>query len=257
MPIDTWIKVWRIGFAISIFGVVQFLICCMISMSMYPGGTILDKQTIDYSLSENYLSDLGRSVSLSGQDNEVGANFFNWSIAFMGFSMMPFFFFLPTQASDQIGAMIACSVLGMISAVAMGMLGMFPVDLYPLLHMSALLVWLALLFFITSIHALVMLGSKQNPMLLSLVSVAVAMLTVSYMYHGTETAAAVIFGREIPTQAVLLQKLVVIAGLIWCLTFSIKMLVSADFSEFYERDLSKETDEYLSQLGINPRQTLD
>ena len=236
MPIDTWIKVWRIGFAISIFGVVQFLICCMISMSMYPGGTILDKQTIDYSLSENYLSDLGRSVSLSGQDNEVGANFFNWSIAFMGFSMMPFFFFLPTQASDQIGAMIACSVLGMISAVAMGMLGMFPVDLYPLLQM---------------------LGSKQNPMLLSLVSVAVAMLTVSYMYHGTETAAAVIFGREIPTQAVLLQKLVVIAGLIWCLTFSIKMLVSADFSEFYERDLSKETDEYLSQLGINPRQTLD
>ena len=125
------------------------------------------------------------------------------------------------------------------------------------MHMMALFVWLVLLFLITSIHAMVMLSSNQNPILLSLVSVAVAMLTVSYMYHGTETAAAVMFGREIPMQAVLLQKLVVIAGLIWYLTFSIKMLVSADYSDYYERDLGKETDEYISQLGANTHQTLD
>ena len=52
-------------------------------------------------------------------------------------------------------------------------------------------------------------------MLLSLVRVGVAMLTVAYVYHATETAAAVMFRRELPIKSVLLQKLVVLASLIW------------------------------------------
>ena len=89
-------------------------------------------------------------------------------------------------------------------------------------------------------------------MALSLVSVAVAMLAVAYIYHGTETAAAVVYRREIPLKSVLLQKLLMISTLIWMFSVSAKLLLTADFSEFYPRDVSKETDEYLQSLEEEP-----
>ena len=102
--------------------------------------------------------------------------------------------------------------------------------------------------------AICMLTSKEGiSVALSLVSVAVAMLAVSYCYHGTETAAAVVFRREeIPLKSVLLQKLVFISMLIWMFSVSAKLLLTADFSEFYERDVSKETTDYLKDLEDQP-----
>ena len=63
MTIDTWIKIWRTGFAVAILGATQFVVCSIIAMVLYPGGTIETKSTSNYSLSQNYLGDLGREVS--------------------------------------------------------------------------------------------------------------------------------------------------------------------------------------------------
>jgi hypothetical membrane protein len=46
------------------------------SMFCYPGGTPLDPTTTRYSLSHNFLSDLGMTVSYSGQRNRFGALLF-------------------------------------------------------------------------------------------------------------------------------------------------------------------------------------
>ena len=89
-------------------------------------------------------------------------------------------------------------------------------------------------------------------MVLSLVSVVVAMLAVAYIYHGTETAAAVIMRREIPLKSVLLQKLLGLATLIWMFSVSLKMLLTADFSEFYPRDVTLEAEDYLQSLEEDP-----
>ena len=253
MPIESWIRIWRAGIAISILGVGQFMICVLISVSLYPGGTMVDATSSGFSASGNYLSDLGREVSFSGQDNRLGSRFFNWSLTFLGFSMLPFCFLIPTQAPDRLVSLSIAAGLGGMSAVALIVMGICPIDLYPMFHMVGLFLWLACLFLATSIHSIAVLTSKEKGSLLALVSVAVAMISVSYVYHGTETAAAVWFNREIPLQAAFLQKLVVIASLIWVLTFSLKMLLTTDFSDFYDRDIQSETEAYLQDLEDNPR----
>ncbi len=254
MTIDTWIKIWRTGFAISFFGATQFLICCVISMVVYPGGTLIDSTSDGYSQSENYLSDLGREVSLSRQSHETGSKIYNGSLIFLGICSLPFFAFMPTHAYDKVAGLSVAAAIGTLTAISLIVMGFSPCDVAPATHFLALLVWLITLFLSSSIHAICMLTSKEGiSVALSLVSVAVAMLAVSYCYHGTETAAAVVFRREeIPLKSVLLQKLVFISMLIWMFSVSAKLLLTADFSEFYERDVSKETTDYLKDLEDQP-----
>lgn len=254
MNIETWIKIWRGGFLVALLGVSQFIVLCICSMFIYPGGSLVDPATIGYSLSGNYLSDLGRGVSLSNSKNAFGAFLFNSSITVLGISMLPFFLFMPTQAEDRVLPLSIAALIGVISCFSLIAIGQCPVDLFPSMHMVGLFAWLVTMFFASGLHALALLSSKDNPTMLALLSVAVCMFTVSYMYHGMDTAAAVWFAREeIPLQAVLLQKLVVIAGLIWFFAFSAQMLLRTDFSSYRERDVSGDTDDYLEQISDNPR----
>jgi len=253
MTIDTWIKIWKAGFAISFFGATQFLICCVISVAVYPGGTIKDTESDGYSLSQNYLSDLGRGISLSRQANDTGSRIFNTSLVIWGICSLPFFLFMPTHAYDKTGWLSVAAAIGTASAIALIAMGTSPCDIAGITHFSALLIWIICIFFAASIHAICMLTSREDAsMALSLVSVAVAMLAVAYSYHGTETAAAVVFRREIPLKSVLLQKLLVVSVLIWMFSVSAKLLLTADFSEFYDREVTKETADYLKEIEDEP-----
>jgi hypothetical protein len=69
MQWETGIRLWRWGNAVSCFGVVQFLCLCLLATAAYPGGTIAEHNTAGYSFSENFLSDLGRSVAWCGESN--------------------------------------------------------------------------------------------------------------------------------------------------------------------------------------------
>jgi hypothetical membrane protein len=46
------------------------------SMVLYPGGTLLDRSSVGYSASHNFLSDLGMTVAYAGQTNSRGALLF-------------------------------------------------------------------------------------------------------------------------------------------------------------------------------------
>lgn len=50
------------------------------SMLQYPGGTPLDSSTRGYSISQNFLSDLGMTVAYNGQSNGLGAALFVLSL---------------------------------------------------------------------------------------------------------------------------------------------------------------------------------
>jgi hypothetical membrane protein len=252
MTIETWIKIWRAGFLISFLGATQFVILCVVAMILYPGGTMLDENSVGYDLSENYLSDLGREVALDRQAN-AASRIFNGSLIALGICSLPFFFFMPTHAWDRTGGLTVAAVTGSLAAICLIVMGSNPCDVAPIPHFVALFFWIVAVFFAASIHALCLLTSKEGiSVALSLVSVAVAMLAVAYIYHGTETAAAVLYRREIPLKSVLLQKLLMIATLIWMFANSAKLLLTSDFSEFYPRDVSKETDDYLQELGAEP-----
>src|SRR5262245_36275581 len=51
-----------------------------VAMLLYPGGTHFDSTTRGYSLSRNFLSDLGSTTTTSGRSNLVGAMLFSTSL---------------------------------------------------------------------------------------------------------------------------------------------------------------------------------
>ena len=51
-----------------------------LSAARYPGGTVVDRSTKGYSLSKNFLSDLGMTAAWDGQRNAIGAALFVLSL---------------------------------------------------------------------------------------------------------------------------------------------------------------------------------
>ena len=61
-----------------------FIIFNIIAMFVYPGSTFLNNSSEGYSFTQNFLSDLGRTMSFSGQINYFSAQFFNMSLILAG-----------------------------------------------------------------------------------------------------------------------------------------------------------------------------
>ena len=55
----------------------------IIAMFLYPGGTARDHATVGYSLTHNYLSDLGMTVAWDGRPNRIGAALFVTSLVLL------------------------------------------------------------------------------------------------------------------------------------------------------------------------------
>ncbi|MEP6780538.1 MAG: hypothetical protein ABJC26_11660 [Gemmatimonadaceae bacterium] len=64
------------AFARARWSVVLAFICGALAIRQYPGGTALNRTTSGYSLSQNFLSDLGMTVAYNGLGNSLGALFF-------------------------------------------------------------------------------------------------------------------------------------------------------------------------------------
>ena len=57
---------------------------------------------------------------------------------------------------------------------------------------------------------------------------------------------------SVPLKSVLLEKLLFITSMIWFLVFSARMLLTTDFSEYRERQLGIDAEDYMSRLGDGP-----
>jgi hypothetical protein len=57
-------------------------------MAVYPGGTILDPGRAGYSLSRNFLSDLGMTVTHGGHQNSIGAVLFAASFGLVSLALV-------------------------------------------------------------------------------------------------------------------------------------------------------------------------
>src|SRR3954464_8965084 len=59
----------------------------LIVIALYPGGTHPDPRTSRYSFSQNFLSDLGMTVTHGGHANRVGAPVFTAALALLALSI--------------------------------------------------------------------------------------------------------------------------------------------------------------------------
>ncbi len=74
------------------FGISIFSLLCLISMILYPGGTIIDSSTVGYLFFYNFLSNLGEWAAKNGDPNFYSAILFNISMIVLAVSYSVFYY---------------------------------------------------------------------------------------------------------------------------------------------------------------------
>ena len=123
-------KFWTVD--VLRFVTIFFTISVFISMLFYPGGNIHDPSQIGYSISHNFLSDLGGYKSQSGLPNFISFLIFNFSMILfilIGIS----FLFIPKLFKEDIISFII-SIIGSVflffGTLFFAGVGLTPYDLY-------------------------------------------------------------------------------------------------------------------------------
>ena len=78
-------------FLATMVGCIQFVLLTLIAMLFYPGGTHDDPAAPGYSFFNNFFSDLGLTVSPSGETSTVSFFLFTLSLTLAGLAIILFF----------------------------------------------------------------------------------------------------------------------------------------------------------------------
>ncbi|MBC8256438.1 MAG: hypothetical protein H8E85_03935 [Candidatus Marinimicrobia bacterium] len=141
---------WLIQMPRLVLGI--FIMLNIIAMLIYPGGTYLDHSTAGYSFTRNFLSDLGRTISFSGEVNFLSAQLFNMALIFSGMVFANFYLHVRkvfVAENQQILALIG-SFFGVLGGFSLAGVGLTPADLYLELHIVCA-TWLFRFFFVASL----------------------------------------------------------------------------------------------------------
>jgi len=226
------IRLWRWGNAVSCAGVVLFLCLCTPAALLYPGGTLADRNTAGYSFSENFLSDLGRTVSWSGDANTGAAILFNTAVVVLGLSIVPFFLFLPLHAPDRSQVLWVAAAFGVVSALALVAIGLTPYDVCFGPHHTALFLWVIFLSVAVILHFWALFTSDECSSLFAVASLALVCVFCLYAIQGAAFVVASRWGSgsETLTGLVTMQKYVVLSTMGWYLVFSVRMVCTTDLN---------------------------
>tara|TARA_B100001250_G_scaffold410696_1_gene437669 strand:- start:1291 stop:1968 length:678 start_codon:yes stop_codon:yes gene_type:complete len=114
--------------------IIGFIILNFLAMLAYPGGILHNSETAGYSFTNNFLSDLGRFISWSGEQNFYSNLFFNGGMIITGLMLSIFFINLRTIFPANNKTIYFLSILGTLSGIAGGYsmvgVGLTPADLY-------------------------------------------------------------------------------------------------------------------------------
>ncbi|MFW9923662.1 MAG: hypothetical protein ACFFDW_10300 [Candidatus Thorarchaeota archaeon] len=130
------------SFLSTIIACVIFIVFTIIAIYFYPGGSRYTSDSDGYIFTETFLSDLGRTISISGEDNTISRIFFTTAFVLLGvtainFNISLFLFFRNKEWKIKIIAYIGV-ILGIISAILFCLVALFPVDLFSKVHHSTL-----------------------------------------------------------------------------------------------------------------------
>ena len=116
------------------------VVLIVIAISLYPGGTRRDVRTTGYSFSQNFLSDLGMTVTHAGQSNRVGAGVFTASFGLLALSIVGCALaFMRIHSTAPRARSLAAAAAIAVLVVGAGLLGaaVSPADVSPTVHMRS------------------------------------------------------------------------------------------------------------------------
>ena len=131
---------------------ILFIIFNIIAMLVYSGSTYRNNLSPGYSFTENFLSDLGRTMSFSGQINYFSAQFFNMSLILAG-TVFSFFYYSVRKvfsSYNQRFLALVGSIFGVLGGLSLIGVGITPADLYLDFHIM-FATWLFRFFFVASL----------------------------------------------------------------------------------------------------------
>ena len=105
-------------YAIFIFVLFNFF-----AMIFYPGGTLNDPNTTGYTFTENFFSDLGNSISYSGQKNTISFILFNFSLSLCGLTFIILFYSIRSAFDSNLLTFLATlfGILGGVSCIGVAL----------------------------------------------------------------------------------------------------------------------------------------
>ena len=209
-------KFWTVD--VLRFVTIFFTISVFVSMFFYPGGNIHDPSQIGYSISHNFLSDLGGYTSHSGLPNLISFLIFNFSMilfTLIGIS----FLFIPKLFKEDIISFII-SIIGSIflffGTFFFAGVGLTPYDLlldehiFFALNAFRLLVPGLILYFFVLMRSSV---SKKY----SLVIFCLLFFTLSYVVYQIVSDSPLTSIEQMVEQAII-QKIITLVNIV-CMFF--------------------------------------
>lgn len=176
------------------YAALQFVVLVGLAMAFYQGGTWWDPTAPGYTLSRNFLSDLGMTRAFSGATNYVSCALFTIALASLGLGLVPFawswrrFAFARGRAG---AAGHASAVIGTLCGLAFAGIGITPFDLALHTHNALVLVGFGLLpVYIGALGVLLWRNGHRGALLAS---------SVGYLAVVLGYAALIFFGPTLAT----------------------------------------------------------
>ena len=143
-------NIWLIALPKMALGL--FIVFNLIAMFLYPGSTYLNNLSSGYSFTQNFLSDLGRTLTFSGEVNFLSSQLFNMSLILVGSVFALFYLHVRKVFNSDKQKILAFigSFFGVLGGLSLAGVGFAPADLYLEIHIVCA-TWLFRFFFVASL----------------------------------------------------------------------------------------------------------
>ena len=148
---------------LALGGYYAFIGILLLSMYFYPGSTHSDKTTLTYSLTHNFLSDLGLTIVYSGAQNFISSTLFAFATTSVCVGLMAYFLVMPSIVSrGQFSFRLAQvgSLAGILCGLAFMGVGFTPHNYYPDAHMLVVKVGFQLFLVVMLLHSLAIMKNE-------------------------------------------------------------------------------------------------
>lgn len=199
-------RIVKLAGMLALAGMAQFICFTGIAMLKYGGGTQLDAKSSGFSLTQNFLDDLGRREAYSARPNGMAANLFGCGGTLAGLLLIPFFLVLPAHAPES-GLMLriagACGVLAALALIAVALL---PGDMHPAGHSMAMQAFAGGLFAVAACHAAALFMSDDGSLFLSVASIFLSLTLFVTMLTSFSVGSDNFTNEEAAMQGVQLSR---------------------------------------------------
>ena len=189
-----------------------FVLLLGISMNFYPGGTEVDPATVGYIFNQNYISDLGRTISPNGDNNMTSFLIFLTAFTVMSFAFFNYFYgmhiFYRNTFKIKGSILKLGTFFGMCTSICFIGIALTPANINIKDHIMFADWLFRFLFGSTLLYAVAFVQQKESLLLSSIAHLLMAAGTGLYILFS-DLKFNTLFFSDIHTAEVISQKLIV------------------------------------------------